>query len=385
MRRITTTLALTLVVVASVGITGTASAADSDAVRDQAIAWLAPQVTDQGALISPYTSAPDPGMTAQAALAFAGAGAVPATVEKMIGYLQANVDAYVAPGGSADSPGALAWLILDAVATDGDPTNFGGVNLVARLEATQQSDGLFGSADPSYDGVFRQGLVLVALSSVGTTNTSGLAWLQGQQCADGGFVAFRADTSTVCPAVDPATFSGADTNSTALAAMALAASGDDDDAAAAMNWLRSVRTSEGGFAYLGDASLQQDANSTGLVALAFQTVEGSQDAQSVAALASLQVPQSGDPLDAGGIAYQSGDPLTPDLMGTTQALLGLASQGLPFVPVTTTEPPSSTSTSTPSSTSGPAPTTTVIGTGSTPAVASQAVATPVSATPTYTG
>ena len=50
---------------------------------------------------------------------------------------------------SADGPGQLANLILDAHAMGVDPTNFGGTNLVTRLLATEQTvgadAGLFGT------------------------------------------------------------------------------------------------------------------------------------------------------------------------------------------------------------------------------------------------
>lgn len=379
LRMRTMAMAVVFAVMAAVGagVTGAATAPNASTVRDDAIAWLAPQVTDDGALISAYTGAPDPSLTAQAVLGLAAAGADPAMVARMIGYLEAHVEDFVAPGGSADSPGALGWLILDAVATDADPTAFGGVDLVTRLEATQQPDGLFGSGDPTYDGTFRQSLALAALSAVGRTNPDGMAWLTGQQCSDGGFVAYRTDTSVPCPAVDPGAFVGEDTNSTAFAAIALHLDGEDPAADAALDRLESVRTPAGGFAYLGDASLEQDANSTGLVALAFRTVRGGDDQGAVAALASLQVPQSGDPLDRGGIAFQADDPLLPDLMATTQAILGLAGQGLPFRPV----PPQETTTTT--TTSVPATSSTTVPTGTDGPVASPA--TPVSATPAYAG
>lgn len=377
MRTMAAAVVLAVVTAAGAGITGAATAPNATTVRTDAIAWLAPQVTDEGALISDYTGAPDPSLTAQAALAFAGAGAEPATVAKMVGYLKANVEDFVAPEGAADAPGALAWLILTAVATDSDPSDFGGVDLVARLQATQQADGLFGSGDATYDGTFRQGLSLLALAAVGNSNASGLAWLTDQQCADGGFVAYRSDTSVPCPPVDPATFSGPDTNSTALAAIALHLGGEASAADAALGWLQSVRTPGGGFAYLGDSSLEQDANSTGLVALAFRTLRGVDDAGSVAALASLQVPQSGDPLDRGGIAFQSGDSLFPDLMATTQAILGLTGQAMPFQPVPSVLPPIPTTTSVPGSSITTMP-------AGTPEPAAPA-ATPVSAAPAYTG
>jgi len=372
MRTLAAAVVLALVATTGAGITGAASAPDRAAVRDDAIGWLAPQVTDEGALISAYTGAPDPSLTAQAVLGLAGSGADPATVARMMQYLESHIADFVAPGGSADSAGALGWLILDAVATDNDPTDFGGVDLVSRLEATQRPDGLFGSGDPTYDGAFRQALSLTALAAVGHTNADGVAWLLAQQCADGGFVAYRPDTTVPCPSVDPANFAGEDTNSTALSAIALHLSGEAAASDAAMTWLEGVRTAGGGFAYLGDAGLQQDANSTGMVALAFRTVRGADDAGAVTALASLQVPQSGDPLDRGGIAFQDGDPLFPDLMATTQAILGLAGQGLPFTPV----PPQETTTTTTSIPTIPAP--------SAPGAMAPA-ASPLTATPTYTG
>lgn len=369
LRGIAATLVVAFTVAAGAGVTG--AAPNDVAVRDAAIEWLAPQVTEDGALISPYTDAPDPGLTAQAALALAGAGAVPETVATMIAHLQDNVEDHIAVGG-VDDPGAIAWRILDAVATDVDPTDFGGVDLEARLSATQQPDGLFGAADATYDGAFRQGLALIALAALGEESPDGVAWLLDQQCDEGGFVALRTDTSVPCPAVDPTTFSGPDTNSTAFAAMGLALNGETDAAAEAIAWLESVRTPEGGFAYLGDPSEEQDANSTGLVLLAFRTVQGDMDSGAIDALASLQVPASGEPGDRGGIAFQAGDPLFPDLMATTQALLGLAGQALPFTPVEPDQP-------TPGDTTPPArPAEPGTAPGAAPA-------TPVGGTPSYTG
>ncbi|MBS1848952.1 MAG: hypothetical protein JST73_11815 [Actinobacteria bacterium] len=380
MRRIIATVVVLATLYAGAGVTAAAPTTDSTSIRTAAIAWLAPQVTAEGALISPYTSAPDPSLTAQALLGLAASGSEPATVTRMVAWLETQVQAFVAPGHAADSPGALAWLILDAEATGVDPTDFGGVDLVTRLEATQRSNGLFGAADPTYDGSFRQGLSLIALSSVGHHDTAGLAWLESQQCTGGAYVAYRADLSIPCPAVDVSTFTGPDTNSTAMAAMALSLGGAASPAAAAMTWLQSVRTPAGGFPYLGDPTIAEDANSTGLVALAFRTVDGSTDAGSVAALASLQVPATGPVADRGGIAFQpQGGSLVPDLSATAQALMGLAGQAFPFRPAappttsttSTTMPGSTTSTTTPSTTPSTTP--------------PPPVATPVRAVPTFTG
>ena len=141
--------------------------------------------------------------------------------------------------------------------------------------------------------------------------------------------------------------------------------------------LAAVRTGGGGFAYLADPTQEMDGNSTGLALLAFTTVNGSSDAGSVAALGSLQVPDSAGAADRGGIAFQpQAGVLYPDLMATTQALLGLSGRALPFVPqpVPSTPVPPTTPSPGPSSSSAPAPTN--------PAAAP---ARPVAGTPSYTG
>lgn len=300
-----------------------------------ASSWLIDQVTPHGTILSTYTGNPDLGTMRQAVLALASAGVGEAQVDAMMTYLEANLEAGVDPQGAAasDVPGALAQTILDAVATGHDPRAFGGTDLVARLEATQRPSGLFGLADqdPTYDGTVRQSLALMALATVGVTNAPGTTWLLDQQCADGSYVAYRADTSVPCPAVDATSYTGSDTNSTSFAALALHTLGDQTEAAQATTWLRSVRSADGGFPYYGDPTQPSDANSTGLTLLALTNVDGAPDAQAVQALAALQVPCDGPALDVGGIAFQATDgPPLPDLLATVQALQGLAGGVFPL-------------------------------------------------------
>ncbi|MET9971035.1 hypothetical protein ABZZ80_35325, partial [Streptomyces sp. NPDC006356] len=81
--------------------------------------------------------------------------------------------------------------------------------------------GLYGKADPTYDGVWRQSLALLAQDTVDVKPaTEAVDWLTGQQCADGAFAPFRADVSKTCDAKTPV-----DTNNTAAAVQALAALG----------------------------------------------------------------------------------------------------------------------------------------------------------------
>jgi LPXTG-motif cell wall-anchored protein len=331
-----------------------------------AAAWLAAQVKPDGFLALPATpTTANLGLTAQGLLSLAAAGVAKPKVDAMESYLAAHVDDYVVSSG-VDQPGPLAYLILDALATGTDATNFGGANLVTRLEATQQPSGLFGSQDATYDGAFRQGLSLLALHGAGVDSSSGAAWLSDQQCADGGWTAYRADTSVPCPAADPVTFAGPDTNSSALAAEALHALGVTP-AHDPVAWFTSVRSSGGGFDYLGDPTQAADANSTGLVTQALLALTGSPDTAGVSALEAFQAGCTAAAADRGGLAFQppsTGD-LVPDEVATVQGLWGLSGQVFPLVEPTiaaTTpavcETPTSSTTST--TTPGTAATSTTV-------------------------
>ncbi|NGO48716.1 prenyltransferase/squalene oxidase repeat-containing protein [Streptomyces ureilyticus] len=120
--------------------------------------------------------------------------------------------------------------------------------------------GLFGSADPTYDGVWRQSLALLAQHTVGAQPApEAVDWLVGQQCESGAFAPYRADTSVKCDAKTPV-----DTNSTAAALQALEALGGHGAAVdKAVAWLKSVQNKDGGWGYAaGGAS---DTNSTSVV------------------------------------------------------------------------------------------------------------------------
>ncbi|MCV5968519.1 hypothetical protein, partial [Lactococcus petauri] len=52
--------------------------------------------------------------------------------------------------------------------------------------ATQAPPGIFGTSDPTYDGVFRQSVALIGLRAAQTPiPPTALAWLVSQQCASG--------------------------------------------------------------------------------------------------------------------------------------------------------------------------------------------------------
>ncbi|MBL3668301.1 hypothetical protein JL475_20350 [Streptomyces sp. M2CJ-2] len=119
---------------------------------------------------------------------------------------------------------------------------------------------LYGEGDPQYDGVWRQSLALLAQHTVGVEPPkSSVDWLAGQQCADGSFAPYRADTGTACDAKTMV-----DTNQTAAAVQALAALGGHDAVTGkALDWLKSVQNKDGGWGYM--AGGDSDANSTSVV------------------------------------------------------------------------------------------------------------------------
>ena len=60
--------------------------------------------------------------------------------------------------------------------------------LLATAPALAGDAGLYGSSDPTFDGVYRQSLSVLALeASDRKVPASAIKWLKKQQCADGGF------------------------------------------------------------------------------------------------------------------------------------------------------------------------------------------------------
>jgi len=174
--------------------------------------------------------------------------------------------------------------------------------------------GLHGSTDPTYDGVWRQSLALLAQHTVGVRPAaSAVHWLTGQQCANGAFAPFRADVSKACDAGLMV-----DTNNTAAAVQALTALGGHRAVTGkAVAWLRSVQNTDGGWGYTpGGAS---DTNSTSVVVGALTAV-GEKPAQvekggrsPYDALVKLALPCKSEDASAGAFAFQ------PDKKGTLAA------------------------------------------------------------------
>ncbi|NEY36370.1 hypothetical protein GTU99_30150 [Streptomyces sp. PRKS01-65] len=189
--------------------------------------------------------------------------------------------------------------------------------------------GLYGTADPTYDGVWRQSLALLALDTAGVRPPQpAVEWLTGQQCADGAFAPFRADPAKPCDAKTTV-----DTNSTAAAVQALAALGGHDAATGkAVAWLKSVQNEDGGWGYAPGGP--SDTNSTSVVVGALaaagekpeKTARGGKTPYD--ALLSFALPCDGD--GEGAFAFQPDEKgeLAANADATAAGVLGALGKGL---------------------------------------------------------
>jgi hypothetical protein len=138
--------------------------------------------------------------------------------------------------------------------------------LLTASPAPADGKGLYGSADPTFDGVYRQSLSILALTAADKkVPTAAVRWLKKQQCEDGGFMAHRADTDAACQPPDPVGFAGQDSNATAVATAALWHVGATKKSRQSARWLTQRRNTDGGWAYYPAPGAASDANSTALV------------------------------------------------------------------------------------------------------------------------
>ncbi|WDZ82736.1 peptidase [Micromonospora cathayae] len=289
---------------------------------EAAAGWLARQLVDgeRFEVVFGGVAYPDQGLTLDGVFAFAAAGVADDSGARALAWVtRPDIrDGYLGDGGTEAYAGATAKLALAVQVRGGDPTDVGGLDLIARLRALQQPDGRFTdrSAYGDYSNAFSQSLAILALDRTAPGAPPAAAgWLAGTRCADGGY--------PVVPAQPTCT---SDVDATALAVQALQAADRPADAAAGLGWLLSVQRADGGFA---NAAGTVNANSTGLAAQALRAGRHPLAwARARAFLVGLQVGCSGAPADRGAVDFDGGafDPDTA-VRGTTQAVLGLTGIG----------------------------------------------------------
>lgn len=276
-------------------------------LRD-AVAWLGTQQQPDGSF-----PGFGPGDSADAVIALVAAGEDPAGFvqdgKSPLDFLSAQASAYAANGA-----GAAAKLAMAVIAADGDPTSFGGVNLLELIgKGYDPATGQYGP------DVFGHALSLLAIKAAGATPPPlAIERLLSLQLDDGGW------------SFDGTAASGSDTNTTSLALQALAGQSQGQSAIAdALTYLRGQQNADGGFPYsqtsqFGNAT---DANSTAAVIMALVALGENPAAFTNAgkgpidALATLQN-------DSGALRYQAAQ-ADDNALATYQAIPALAGASLP--------------------------------------------------------
>ncbi|MGA8247491.1 MAG: prenyltransferase/squalene oxidase repeat-containing protein [Nocardioides sp.] len=239
--------------------------------------WLAGQLR-HGVMHNGQFDFDDYGLTADTALALEAIGHHGTALKKIRHALARHVDDYTTYRTDRYA-GSIAKLLVVAQQTGGDPTKFGGVDLVRRLEKRVATKAPIAGRieDKSSSGDFANtiGQIFTARGLLKAGSASGgpaLRFLLKQQCDNG---AFRLDfNANKTAAVQGCTKSSdADTDVTALAVIELSwlrQAHPSLKAAlkSAVRWLRKHQARNGSFGGGGPTSAA-NANSTGLAGWAF--------------------------------------------------------------------------------------------------------------------
>lgn len=281
------TLRTTGALVASAALTlttlaGTATSASAapgtidDGAATLASTWIKGELKD-GLAVGDF--GPDYGLSIDIALGLSETGNESA-VRTISGAVAAQVDSYTT--GGTDDPnsvytGATAKAATLARVAGGNPTNYGGVNLVTRLESRVATaapiSGRIEDASKYGDfaNVIGQSFAARELTKAGSARAAdAVAFLLAQQCGGGYFrldlTKSKTNPSQSC--VDGSADSSADLDATSLAVINLAASGSaSPEVKAALDkagtWLAAQQSSNGAFGSIG-ATGKPNTNSTGL-------------------------------------------------------------------------------------------------------------------------
>lgn len=221
--------------------------------------------------------------------------------------------AYIRTNGIERSRERAAYagrIVLGLLAADADPRDFGG-------DHVEQVRARYDAVKGTYDqGMYSNALAVIALRAAGEQVPDRVETMfRTNACRDGGF------------GHQEGCLSGPDTDTTAMALIALARLGvqrDDAMVRDALAWLREVQLADGGFgARAGDPV---NANSTGLVISALvawdiEPDELTDGSDPIRALAALQLPN-------GGFRYVASDRAANDY-ATVQATPALAGRTYP--------------------------------------------------------
>ena len=326
--RITASVTVAVVVFASGD--GVAGASTDDAGRAaSAMAYVGAEQLADGSF--PGFSAV--GSTADTVLDMTATGFGGAALTDALTYLRSQVHT-----GNVTGVGLTAKVLMAAEAalaagrTAVDPTHFGGADLIASITGAERPSGRFRDAS-----VFDQALAIIALVSAGATPTvAETTWLAGAQCPDGGWQfdrPHRASENRHCrDKSDPNDSTSSDTNTTAMAVMALhGLRAPDADPFAFFHSIRDHVHHGWGYTW---GFHRTDANSTSLVLQAFAADGKRPPARAARALRRLRYP-------CGAVAYSFDDDgrrTGKDVAATIGAALGFLGEPFPVEPVALVAP-----------------------------------------------
>ena len=275
------------------------------------------------------------GSTADAVVSLVAARREPRTIRRAIRFLRNH-------SRDVDTTGETAQVLMALVAAGKAPV-LGDRNLTEELKAAQQPDGAYGDTS-TFDQVYAHTLAMLALTSAGEpVSGQAVQWLRDAQCADGGwqYDLPSGDTDDLhCNNGTDADFTQTDSNTTALAVQALAATGGEAPLAAdPFAFFELVRDEiKGGWGYTHGFTLT-DANSTSLVIQAHAVEDVALPAGAKRALRKLQYNVCSK--KKGAFAYSWSDAngdgkLTqrertgPDVGATIAGIRGLLEKPLPI-------------------------------------------------------
>jgi hypothetical protein len=287
----------------------------------EALDWLKEQQNADGGFSDGFTPESSVSATVDVIIALAAGDEDAGAVQLEDGaspviFLYKEVQA-----GHVEGVGTVAKVSLAVVAVGLDPTDFGGHDLTGELEAAYDAD------TGSYGGsIFNQALVMLALANAGQAVPRGAVdYLLTHRTEDGAWN-FTGDTAE----------QSGDTNTTALAIQALAATGYETETEQTLEYLRGIQNEDGGWPYQNpsDFGTETDANSTALVFEAIKALDQSADdwrvgdADPLSALLALQN-------DSGSFSFQASFP-GDNALATIQAIPALAGVTLAELPTVAT-------------------------------------------------
>ena len=341
-RRLLVAAALIAVPAVVLATPGAADAAPTHNRTRAAAGWLGRQLGPSHVITGQFGA--DYGLTADVVLALDSAKVGRVSARRATTALKHHVLAYTGGGSPTERyAGSFAKLLVVATAQGVDPRAFGSgprKNLVAglrSLECTHVSAGCTAadrgrfhdvSQFGDFSGTIGQSLALIGLERAtrrGPSHAS-VAFLVGQQCANGGFPQ-DFDAATCTPSVDATGFA-------TQALVAVGTPGATAAAASAGRWLKRQQRADGSFSSTGTGSDVANANSTALGAQGLTAVgRGKAATQARRFLRGLQVGCGGAVARRGEIRYAHHAPGDP-VRATSQAVPALARVSLDTVTVT---------------------------------------------------